>query len=220
MVLCAALISISGSVSEALAGPIVSDGGFENPTVSNFYYQLYDSGQTFGGWTVGQGRVALTTDTFNPPLSITAFQGNQFLQLAGIGGTNGSVYQDLATTRGQAYILSFAFTGNPDNQFPETIKRMELDWNGGKLDTLAANITGHSFANPGWTVFSYDVVANSKTTRLEFINVTPGSSAAGPLIDDVQLAPSAVPEPSSVVLAGVGLVASFFGRRRRATGKK
>jgi hypothetical protein len=209
-----------GLLSVGILGPakagLVVNGGFEAPIVSGTYYDLSDAGQSFLGWTVGQGRVAHGTDANDPAHSIKAYEGHQWLQLAGLGGTNGSIYQDLTTVPGTTYVLSFAATGNPG---AGQIMQMEVGWGGSTISSLSFDPTGFTFANPGWKVFTFDVTANTATTHLEFTNVTSGANAGGPVIDAVSVTAASVPEPSSLVMSSILLAlvggTALLKRRRR-----
>ena len=191
-------LAIGGS-GRAHAGNIVVNGGYETPVVKDFYYDLYSAGQSFTGWTVGQGVVALYTDQYNPALSDVPYQGNQALQLKGTQGGNGSIYQDLTTTPGTRYELSFAFASNP---FASSNVSMEVAWGSATVASLTAS-PSHDYTNLGWVVESYSVTATQAITRLEFTNTTPVAGNAGPQIDAVIV--SAVPEPSSLMMGLVGL---------------
>lgn len=189
-----------GAVRQAKADLVVN-GGFETPVVTGFYYNIYSAGQSFTGWTIGQGSVALLTDQYNPGHSDLPYQGNQALQLASTQGGNGSIYQDLATMPGTTYTLSFAFASNP---FAAENVSMDVAWGGATIASLSA-APSHDLTNSGWVVESFSVTAAATTTRLEFTNVTPVADAAGPQIDAVQVQVSAVPEPSSLVTGMIGL---------------
>jgi Protein of unknown function (DUF642)/PEP-CTERM motif len=192
------LLSV-GTVKRAHASNIVVNGGFEAPVVSGFYYTIYSAGQSFTGWTIGRGSVALGTNQFNPGQSDLPYQGNQYLQLASTQGGNGSIYQDLATTPGTTYELSFAFASNP---FASENVTMNVAWGGTPVANLSAT-PSHELLNSGWVVESFSIVATQKTTRLEFTNTTPIADIAGPQIDAVIV--SSVPEPSSMVMGLIGL---------------
>jgi hypothetical protein len=83
--------------------------------------------------------VAHGTDANAPANSIKAYQGHQWLQLAGIGATNGSIDQDLTTVPGTAYVLSFAATGNP---YAGQVMQMEVGRGGSTISSLSFDPTG------------------------------------------------------------------------------
>ena len=120
------------------------------------------------------------------------------------GITSGSfLYQDIATTPGALYDVSFkfqAFGGNP----------MELQVLLG--NTLVADFLNQGFINP--TVFSFSgIAASGSTTRLLFLGRNdPGIN----FLNDVSVVPEATPEPASVALAATGLlVLAGFTRKRQ-----
>jgi Protein of unknown function (DUF642)/PEP-CTERM motif len=209
---------LGATFEQARADNLVVNGGFETPVVTDFYYDSYTAGQSFTGWTVGQGVVALYTDQYNPGQSDVPYQGNQALQLSSTApGGNGSLFQSLATTPGVTYDLSFAFASNP---FASETVLMNVAWGGGTVANLSAT-PSHDLQNLGWVVESFLVTATQATTTLEFTNTTPVADAAGPQIDAVSV--SAVPEPSSLALIGLGMAGSlgyvgFQKKTRRRSG--
>jgi len=92
--------AITGMVSADL----IANGGFESPAVPG--YTALSAPSSFSGWTVLSGGVDIVASDF-----YSAASGNQSLDLNTI--VSGSISQDLTTTPGQAYLLSFAFAANP-----------------------------------------------------------------------------------------------------------
>ncbi len=194
----------------ALGANIVVNGDFEAPVVVGFYYNIYSSGQSFAGWTVGQGSTALFTNQFNPGLSDRPYEGHQALQLSATQGNNGSIYQDLATIPGTAYIISFAFASNP---FASETVTMQVGWGGETVANLSA-VPSHDLSNSGWMIESFIINATQAVTRLEFLNTTSVPDIAGPQIDALTV--TAVPEPLSIVMVGLGVIGAIgFNRVRR-----
>ena len=97
----------------ASAGVLFADG-FESPVVTPGAFQNFNTGTTFGPWTVVGPQVSIVSTTFTQNgFSFVAQQGNQWLDLTGDGAnsTADGVKTTLATTIGQAYNLSF-YVGN------------------------------------------------------------------------------------------------------------
>jgi hypothetical protein len=80
---------------------------------------------------------------------------------------------------------------------------MDVLWDGAVVGQPTFTYTGQGPDNMGWTQFTYNV-AGTGSDVLAFHSTTPANF--GPALDAVSL--SAVPEPSSIVLLGVGLVAA------------
>ena len=145
-----------------------------------------------------------------------AAEGVQSLDMNGT--VPGGIHQDLATTPGATYNLSFSMAGN--TAATPTIKHLQVFWNGGSIGTFTFDTTGHSFASMGWTTMSASgLVATGATTQLRFLSLDTGTNA-GPALDNVVVVqatgPGATPEPGSVaLLIGLGVSGSVFALRRR-----
>ena len=154
---------------------IVQNGSFEIPVVSEGF-DTYTAGQTFGDWTVEAESIDLISGNY-----WQAADGHQSVDLSGT--TNGTIFQDLNTTLGKTYDISFALSGNPEGE--PSIKSIEVWWGSNLLDTLSFDITGKSNSNMGWTYHNYTATATSNTTRLRFKSLTSGGF--GPAIDNVSI---------------------------------
>jgi len=208
---CALALSL---VATAAAGAqVVVNGDFESSfPVPPGTFAGFGPGQSFGGWTVGTGTIDLINGFWQ------AASGTYSVDLD--GSQPGTIFQDLTTTAGSTYSLSFALAGNPYG--PPTIKPLDVLWGGALVGTVTFDITGKSATNMGWQTFTIGgLVAAGGTTRLEFASGTNGG-VWGPALDDVVVSPAAppsttAPEPATVGLVGLGLaMVGAAARRRRA----
>lgn len=199
------------TVFAASAGAQVVNGGFESSTpVAPGTFTTYGAGQNFGAWTVGSGTIDLLNGVWQ------AASGTYSVDLD--GSSVGSIYQDLITSLGGTYNLTFALAGNPAG--PPAIKTMDVLWGGANVGTFTFDVTGKSFANMGWQTFTVSgLTASSALTRLEFQSAT-GGQFNGPALDDVSIAQVSTvsPEPASMVLVASGLLGVFgIARKRKST---
>ncbi|HBG29010.1 MAG: hypothetical protein A2Y10_06725 [Planctomycetes bacterium GWF2_41_51] len=194
------LVVVLFTIVSAASANIIVNGSFENPPLIN-PAASYNSGATFGNWTVIKGDIELINGYWLDA------QGIQSLDLNGINP--GGVKQVVSTVANQWYKLRFAMAGN--TYVAATTMDMEVYWNGNVVDTCHFNTAGYTWSNMGWTYFEYNVKAVSSSTELRFESISTAYSNAGPALDDVSLV--AIPEPVTVSFLGLGIGALLFKRR-------
>lgn len=206
------------------AANLVVNGSFESPAAPAGGYLNYAGGSTaIPGWTVVGVDSAVVNKTFTQNgIVFESEDGNQWLDLSGVTSNSRSsgVTQDVPTTTGMAYRLSFYVGSATDNTlfFPATV---DLSIDGG------ARV---SYTNPtapatrlDWELFTVEFTATKSSTNLTFFN---GGASKNYLaaLDNVSLDPAPPPVPMlglvpHIALAGALLLLALAtvrskGRRR------
>jgi hypothetical protein len=129
----------------------------------------------------------------------------QFAAFLGPVGSDGMLFQTLATTAGNQYHLSYwlQHDGGTPSDFSTQLN--------------GTTVAGSSLVNPNafpYTQYNFDFTATGPTV-LQF---TFREDPAYFHLDDVSVTPGPVPEPASLTLFGLGLVplAGYAWRRRKS----
>jgi hypothetical protein len=191
----------------ALSAQVVTNGGFETPTISDPCCNTVPPA-SLPGWTATPN-VNVVNGTFSSTNGNLAAEGTQYLDLVGQGGT-GSIYQDLTTVVGQVYTLTFAYSHNlfsPDTTSASASVAV------GDLFDIVMHSTGDT-SDLDWQAYAHNFTATDTTTRLTFTNLTGGPNE-GVFLDAIAVA--AVPEPATwaMMLIGFGGIGLAMRRRRR-----
>jgi hypothetical protein len=222
--LLAILIAFAGVNARAA---LIANGSFEttSPSVAAGTCSVFALGSTgVTGWTlVGAAgtNIAVCNTTFTQSgISFPAEDGSNSVDLTGLSSNNDTegVRQTIATNIGDSYTLSF-FVGNVDS--PATgfgvTSTVDVLANATSLGAFTNNCTTCT-TTWVWKQFSDTFVAASASTALTFLNGDPANDNANGL-DNVSLVdngPATVPEPSSIVLLGAGLLGLAGWRRWRS----
>lgn len=193
---------------------IVLNGSFETPVVTgnDGNFETYAEGSTtITGWTVGENGVNL----FSYPLygkDVAGRDGDQAVQLnGGVQNGNGSISQDIATTIGQEYEISFLFSANPFANAGDTFNGTVFF--GADSYDFSFTVASTDISSFTFVLGSFNSFATSTTTSLAFVQTSgPSGSDQALVIDNVVV--TAVPEPSTYLMLGLGLGSLFFLRRR------
>ena len=191
------LKAVAVSVALAAGGAhaatnLVDDGSFESIAVPP---QDYIFTNQIGGWISDTHGIEIRNQFLD-----NAYDGNNFVELD--VDENSSMYQQLATTAGQAYELSFAYMDRPGLEWWS--QGLEVTWNGEVLGTYIGAAS--------WEVVRLTVHAVGDTSVLGF-RALGESDGRGSSLDAVSV--TAVPEPHTYALLLGGLALLGAGARRR-----
>jgi hypothetical protein len=119
------------------------------------------------------------------------------------------------TTPGANYTLSWYMAGNTN--CGQSIKTMDVYWDGTLVDAPTSNDTSDSSTSMGWVQLQLDVQAAGASSVVEFADATPDQSQCGAALDNVSLTPASTAAPSFTeespplsTLAGSTYSAIFF----------
>jgi hypothetical protein len=215
----------------AAGAELITNGGFEMPVVitpNGIMTLTAPDGASIPGWTIEinslTGSPSSVDLTIGNAMFNTAYQDHQMLDLD--GDNPGQISQTVMLTVGTHYLLMFAYTNNPDNPLgPAGSSSANVLLTGPGGDPIKVDIThtgarqGLGLAGMDWAIFSQAFVANSTSGTLRFTSLDPSTDPFGIYLDAVSIvALSAVPEPSTFAMLGLGFLAGagVWARRRRA----
>ena len=184
------------AVLAATAGPVAAQNLVRNPG--------FDLGETnWSGWSYVTGLDGVMLDS--TPGFYTSAPNDASFSAAPGDSLAGTLYQDLPTTAGQNYVVSFWLL---DEAAGAATDSFTVSFGG-----LTNTIFGYTM--PGtYSSFSFTEPSSGATTRLSFQGF---NEDAGWNLDDVSVtdAPSAIPEPSTWALLLVAFASlSALSRRR------
>jgi hypothetical protein len=188
---------------------LIVNGGFEDAltggTTVNSVVGWYPS-STVPGWSGSNielwGNYGLTSQEGSYHVELNASNSGQ---PANPGPW--SISQTFATTAGQSYDLTFAYSGSTGSLTPTESFKVTVD-------TLESTVGGH--LTGAWSLYFNSFIADGDFATLMFTSVAPANSYSGNLLDNiiVTASPAAVPEPGSLALLALGLFGLAAGRRK------
>ncbi len=180
----AVVAAASPGVAQAGPGNLLTNGSFESTPASGYLSVTAGDSTTIPGWTVVTpsvyGESTGSVDVVASPYW-NAEDGTNSIDLAGSNGTPGGLYQDVATTVGTQYSLTYWSAVNGD-ETPGQTHDMAVSIGGQVLPLIEEAGTGRPLT---WVQHSATITATSTTTRVEFDDVTPGDTVQGPALDNV-----------------------------------
>lgn len=193
---------------------LVANGGFESTDANGDFLQWQQANMQYSNVSVGPTSYA--GETMNPDtgsnFALLGSPTNDSSQGGGAGG-GGELYQAIATSPGQEYTFSFAYYMQPldggQNYFTASFGSTTV------LNTVNNNsFTTDVSNNIIWAQESFTVTATSSSTVISFWS---GADVNYNTLDSVsvQAIPNPTPEPSSLAVWGLGVVAALVVARRR-----
>jgi hypothetical protein len=190
-----------GSFEIGLFTPIAPTG--------NFNFQSLQSGSTtITGWQVG----GVGVDWLNEP-NYGASDGQHAVDLGYYDGGAGSIAISLPTVIGATYALSFDAAAVPG--FPTYYNAGTVSAGSLAVGFAPAYSAPNDFAGQVFHAQQFSFIAVNTNTTLTFAAAVTGTGY-GPVIDNVSVSLSAVPEPAAVWLWLAGLAAVPALRRPSA----
>lgn len=211
-------------------GELIVNGGFEEPYLPDDgpTAVVFSPGEVVGvGWEVlgasgsrlALGRVGYEEPTH--PAVFNIFEGRNAVDLTGPGtyGPDLGIRQAVATEAGVRYELSFSIgrltmVGGPAWPYISE-STANLSINGGPLMAFTNSDVTEGYVN--WKRFTYTFIAAGASTTISFFNGTDGDNGAI-LLDAVSM--TAVPEPSSALLAMLAIGGPLLLRARQRVGER
>jgi Protein of unknown function (DUF642) len=189
----ATVIGISAVPAVAGGAPVnlIQNGNFV-PTTSTTGYLTVSAGDSTSipGWTVvtpsvydtSGGSVDVVSDSYWNDWNNEA--GGYSIDLAGTTGVPGGLYQNVATTPGVEYSLSFWSAANGDETPAGNDHTTGVSVNGSLVDT----VTNAGGVRPlEWVQNTVTFTATSATSKIEFDDTTLTDTDFGPTLDNVSL---------------------------------
>ncbi|WP_262699803.1 MULTISPECIES: choice-of-anchor C family protein [Streptomyces] len=180
------LVGMGAGTATAAAVSRFDDGSFETPSVAANTFVNVGTGGTIGPWKVTSGNVDHIGDGF-----WQAAEGGQSVDLN--GGGPGTVEQTFTTVPGKKYSVTYSLAGNPAGGPPVRTGKVLID--GQSFQDFSFDVTGKTFANMGYVTREVTFVARGTSTTLAFASTSTGTTAYGPVIDDVRVS-ACTPCPS------------------------
>ena len=178
--LLVALIAIVGicasfEVAEAQTEDLIVNGGFEEPAIPARSFRVFSS---IPGWTIlpGSPDFEIQNRVAGDP-----FEGDQLCELDAFRAS--TIFQDIPTSPGSVYELSFAFSARPGRPVWDNVLR--VFWGGEEITTLAED--GAELSNTSWEVHTFQVFGGPDTTTRLIFEDRGVSNRLGTYIDGVRV---------------------------------
>ena len=209
LMLSVAVLLVAATAQAAI---VLQNGGFELPNLTAGSEQGVGSGATLGNWTRPTGTDVsyyYTETTPNPDFA--AVDGDQYMLMRNLGGV---LYQGIGTVADGTendITLNFSYSGRAGHgDSPFTIGLYDAATGGNALATFSHTNTDKDTWHSG-SVTALDI-AVGKTV---YVRMTAGNAGSGKEMYFDALSVSAVPEPATMSLLGIGGLLALVRRRRK-----
>jgi hypothetical protein len=232
----ATLVHAQGTISlqETSAGTVITNGtsigqgtGSVGKTASGYYYDILDmTSASYGGLT-GAQQTGIGNLTANPS-DVSLWTDS------GVTGINGTLTAGGITGLGTASGTSAANWAQPASQLGGYSSAGSYDYyvvvgwsanEGTSWTTVANELSNGTLVSGGWfgeTAVLYNYAGGNGNNApnvfspASFTGLTGSGSGAGQSNPELTLLPIAVPEPTTIALAGLGGLSMLFLRRRKS----
>ncbi len=190
------------ALAQELVNPSFELGDFTNNHPGDNTTTLAPGSTGITGWTVVTGEIAWIQA--GNPFSLSASNGDRFLDLTSYSENFGGIQQTLATIPGLLYHVEFDL-GSRSAYGNAYMSVRAVDVQG---EAAAQQYTRLGTDPSGWDRFTFEFVAREASTDLRFIHDFNGNNYTG--LDNVSL--RAIPTPGAL---GLLAIAGLGARRRR-----
>jgi Ca2+-binding RTX toxin-like protein/carbon monoxide dehydrogenase subunit G len=158
-------------IGDGGATNLIVNGSFETAVVGDNSNQLFNA---VTGWTADTGQIQIKGAGYGGQYGD---EGTQFADLDADTGID-SFHQDVQTTNGQSYQLSFDAEGR--SGYAATTQTVNVYWNGALIDSFDPSGTSYQ-------THTYSVVGTGGLDRLTFAESSADNDTIGAAIDNVTL---------------------------------
>ena len=180
---CALLITMSATFlarpADAQPNNLIANGSFEQSTAGSGA-TVFPGAIDISPWVIAGNAITVLGSNYFVPAD-----GSNSVALSDVFGP-ASIYQDIATSPGETYMLSFFFAPLPWDESHSQTNSMEVYWDGSLIGSYSAVHTGSTTpAVAQWTLHTIVVTATGPITRVTLKDTD--SYNLAPLVDVVSV---------------------------------